>query len=153
MLKIRYQRTGRKNDPAYRIVVTEHTSGPQAGNSIATVGSYHPKTKQTVVDGDAIKSWLAKGAQASGTVHNLLVSQGIIEGIKINVLSKKTYIIKEEEPKEEVKKEEVKEEAAPVAEAAEAETPVEEAPAEEEKKEEAPAEEVSTEVTEEAPKE
>jgi len=95
MLKIRFQRTGRKNDPAFRIVVTEHTASPRAGTNAAVVGSYHPKTKATAIDADAVKSWLAKGAKASGTVHNLLVSKGVIEGKKVNVLKKKTPIVKE----------------------------------------------------------
>lgn len=138
MLKIRFQRTGRKNDPAYRIVVTEHTAGPRAGTSIATVGSYHPKTKHTVIDAEEVKKWLANGAKASGTVHNLLIKEGVIEGEKVNVLPKKSPIVKEEE--------ETAEEAAPASEAeegseAESEAVGEETPAEENTEEEAPAEE------------
>ncbi|MFQ5540938.1 MAG: 30S ribosomal protein S16 [Candidatus Paceibacteria bacterium] len=97
MLKIRFQRTGRKNDPAYRIVVVEHTAGPRAGKNVAQVGSYNPKTKQTVIDAEAVKKWIGHGAKPSGTVHNLLVSKSVIEGKKVNVLSRKTPIEKEEE--------------------------------------------------------
>lgn len=89
MLKIRFQRTGRKNDPSFRIVVGEHTGHPKKSGQIATVGSHHPKTKVTTLDADAIKYWLGKGAQASGTVHNLLITKGIIEGKKVNVLPSK----------------------------------------------------------------
>jgi len=134
MLKIRFQRTGRKNDPAFRIVVTEHTSGPKAGKSIETVGSYHPKTKHTVLDADAVKKWLSLGAQASGTVHNLLISKGIIEGKKVNVLGKKTPIVKDE-PKEEVKAE------APAPEESPAEAPTEEEVVADTETDNAPAEE------------
>lgn len=126
MLKIRLQRTGRKNDPSFRVVVTEHTSSPKAGKNVAQVGSYHPKTKDTVLDAEAIKGWLAKGAQASGTLHNMLITKGIITGKKINVLGKKTPIIKEAPPAPEPAPAAVAE--APVAEAAPAEKP-EEAPA------------------------
>lgn len=126
MLKIRLQRTGRKNDPSFRVVVTEHTSSPKAGKNVAQVGSYHPKTKETVLDADAIKGWLAKGAQASGTLHNMLITKGIITGKKINVLGKKTPIIKEAPP------------APEPAPAPAAETPAPEA-APEEKPEEVPA--------------
>lgn len=101
MLKIRFQRTGRKNDPAFRIVVTDSKNSTKTGNHVDVVGSYHPKTKDTILKEDAIKKWLAIGAQASGTVHNLLISKGVIEGKKINVLPKKTPIIKEEEVKAE----------------------------------------------------
>ncbi len=127
MLKIRLQRTGRKNDPSFRVVVTEHTSSPKAGKNVAQVGSYHPKTKETILDAEAIKSWLQKGAQASGTLHNLLITKGIISGKKVNVLGKKTPIVKEAPP-----------EAAPT-QSAPAETPAEPAPAEEAPQEEAPA--------------
>ncbi|XKT74418.1 MAG: 30S ribosomal protein S16 [Patescibacteria group bacterium UBA2163] len=96
MLKIRFQRTGRRNDPAFRIVVAEHTASPRAGRNVAVVGSHHPKTKQTSIDAEAVQHWLSHGAKASGTVHNLLVSQGIIKGEKVNVLPKKTPIVKEE---------------------------------------------------------
>jgi len=135
MLKIRFQRTGRKNDPAFRIVVTEHTASPKAGTNAAVVGSYHPKTKATSIDADAVKSWLQKGAKASGTVHNLLVSKGVIEGKKVNVLKKKTPIVKEappEEPQAKTSAPELEVEAAPE-EAAPAETAPAEAPTEENK--------------------
>jgi len=140
MLKIRFQRTGRKNDPSYRIVVTEHTAAPQAGKNVEQVGSYHPKTKHTIIDAEAVKKWLSHGAKASGTVHNLLISKGIIEGKKVNVLGKKTPIVKEEEAKEEPKAEAP--DAAPSidevqADAETEEVPAEETPAEEEKKEDA----------------
>jgi len=100
MLKIRFQRTGRKNDPAFRIVVLEHTSSPKAGKNVAVVGSHHPKNKHTIIDAEAVKKWLSHGAQASGTVHNLLITKGIIEGKKVNVLGKKTPIVKEEAKEE-----------------------------------------------------
>lgn len=37
-----------------------------------------------------MKHWMSMGAQISGTVNNLLVTKGIIQGKKINVLSRKT---------------------------------------------------------------
>ena len=97
MLKIRLQRTGRTNDPSYRVVVTEHTNGPKSGRAVEKLGSYNPKSKERILDADRIKYWLSKGAQASGTMHNMLISAGIISGKKINVLPKKTVAKKEEE--------------------------------------------------------
>lgn len=117
MLKIRMQRIGRINQPAYRIVVTEHTSAPQAGKFVEKVGSYNPKTKARTLDEARVKYWISVGAQPSGTVHNMLVSTGLISGKKVNVLPKKT-VAKAEEPAQE---------AAP-AEAPAAQAPVEEAP-------------------------
>jgi len=123
MLMIRFQRIGRTNDPAFRIVVLEHARAAKTGRIVEQVGSYNPKSKAVTLNVEAIKGWLSKGAQATGRVHNLLVSEKVIEGKKVNVLPKKTV------PK--------KEEAAAPAEAA---TPAAEAaPAEEAKPEEAPA--------------
>jgi small subunit ribosomal protein S16 len=102
MLKIRLQRTGRKNDPAFRMVVAENTIGAKSGKIVERVGSHHPKTKETIFDGERIKYWMSVGAKASDRVHNMLISEGIIEGKKVNVLPKKTPVVKEEEPKEEV---------------------------------------------------
>jgi small subunit ribosomal protein S16 len=111
MLKIRLQRTGRTNNPSYRVVVTEHTNGPKSGRATEVLGSYNPKTKERTLNEDRIKHWLKNGAQASGTMHNMLVSVGIIQGKKVNVLPKKTV----------AKKEEPAAEAAPAAEAPAAE--------------------------------
>jgi small subunit ribosomal protein S16 len=97
MLKIRLQRTGRTNNPSYRVVVTEHTNGPKSGRATEILGSYNPKTKERTLNEDRIKHWLKNGAQASGTMHNMLVSAGIISGKKVNVLPKKT-VEKKEEP-------------------------------------------------------
>ncbi len=97
MLKIRFQRVGRVNDPAFRVVVLEHTASTKAGTNVAVVGSHNPRTKHTILDAQAIKGWIGKGAQPTGTVHNLLVTKGIIEGKKVNVLQKKN-IKKTEEP-------------------------------------------------------
>ncbi|MBI4093798.1 30S ribosomal protein S16 [Candidatus Kaiserbacteria bacterium] len=90
MLKIRLQRTGRANDPSYRVIVVEHTESPKTGNVVEQVGTYNPKTKAKNLLADRIKYWLSVGAKASGTVHNMLVSAAIIEGKKVNVLPKKS---------------------------------------------------------------
>lgn len=148
MLKIRLARIGRKNDPTFRVVVTEHTRGPKSGNHIEILGNYNPKMDDVTLDGERIKYWISNGAQVSDTVHNILVGQKIIEGKKINVLPKKSPIVKEvEETKEEVKeevKEDVSEEGdeAVAPESTTEEAPVIEAPAEE-IKEEASVEEVT----------
>jgi small subunit ribosomal protein S16 len=158
MLKIRMQRIGRKNEPAFRVVVAEHTRSPKAGNFLERLGSYNPKTKERILNEDRIKHWLSVGAQASGTMHNMLISAGIITGTKVNVLPRKTPIVKEV-PAEEVKATPVEAvvaeevvEATPVAE----EAPVAPAPSEPEVQEsteaspevqesaEAPAEVVET---------
>lgn len=101
MLTIRFQRVGRKNDPSFRIVVLENTRSPKAGSPLEVVGSHNPKTKQTLIKDERVKHWMSKGAQVSGTVNNLLITKGVIQGKKVNVLGKKTPIKKEEEVKAE----------------------------------------------------
>lgn len=96
MLMMRLQRVGRRNDPSYRVVVTDKRTGPKSNKHVALLGSYNTKLDHVQLDTEAVKKWLAQGVQPSPTVHNLLVSQGVIEAKKINVLPKKTVPIKEE---------------------------------------------------------
>jgi small subunit ribosomal protein S16 len=145
MLKIRLQRIGRRHDPHFRVVVTDARRGPKSGNFIEILGSYNAKMGEIKLEADRIKYWISVGAQTSGTVHNFLVDQKVIEGKKKNVLPKKTPIIKE------LTEEEKAAAAAPAKEEPTPE-PVEEVPVE--AKEEAPAvEEVATEETPAAPEE
>ncbi len=99
MLKMRLQRTGRKNEPSFRVVLGEHTNSAQSGKFIEVLGSYDPKAGKVEVKADRVKYWLGKGAQASGTVHNFLVDKGIVEGKKVNVMPKRTKQVKKEEAK------------------------------------------------------
>ncbi|QQG45074.1 MAG: 30S ribosomal protein S16 [Candidatus Sungiibacteriota bacterium] len=98
MLVIRFQRIGRKNDPAFRIVVTERRSKPKSGE-LEILGSYQPKTKETVLKNERILYWISKGAKVSDTVHNLLISKGVIKGSKINTVKTIQATIKESEAK------------------------------------------------------
>ncbi len=86
---IRFQRIGRKNDPAFRIAVLEKTAGPKAGKYIDLVGTYNPKTKECTLKPELIKSWKEKGAQISPSVMNLLIAKGVYEGKKFQVISTK----------------------------------------------------------------
>lgn len=84
MLVIRFQRIGRRNDPAFRIVLTERRSKPKSGE-IEILGSFHPKTKETLIKAERIAYWLSRGAQPSPRVHNLLVGKKLISGRKMHV--------------------------------------------------------------------
>lgn len=79
---IRFQRIGRKNDPAFRIAVLDKASGPKAGKYVDLVGTYNPKTKAVTLKPEAIKSWMSKGAQVSPSLHNLLVKEGVVDAPK-----------------------------------------------------------------------
>jgi len=179
MLMIRLQRVGRKHDPSFRVVLTDKRNGPQSGKFLEVLGSYNARFGTPSLKGDRIKYWVGKGAKLSDTLHNLLVSEKVIEGKKINVLPKKSPIPTDEvvgTPTEsvgvvkEVSEEEKKEEKAETSTDTEAvtdmpaETPAvespsepaekktveaEEAPAVEEKKEETPVEEEAKEETKE----
>lgn len=137
---IRFQRIGRKNDPAFRIAVLEKTAGPKAGKYVDLVGTYNPKTKAVTLAPERIQDWIKKGAQVSPSLHNLLVAKGVVDGKKINVLPKKTppvkEVVAEEAPAAAVAEVTPTEEAAIVEEAVAA---ADEVPAEEAASEEAPA--------------
>ncbi len=94
MLKIRLQRTGRKNDPHFRLIVTESTLKAKTSQFTEIVGTYNVKAGIFEAKGDRVKHWMSVGAQVTPTVHNLLVSKGVIEGKKINVLPKKKPVVK-----------------------------------------------------------
>jgi small subunit ribosomal protein S16 len=97
MITIRLTRVGKKNDPSFRVIVVESKRKPQPGNYLEMVGSYDARISRIELKADRIKHWIDMGAQTSDTVHNLLVSNKIIDAKKINVLPKKT-VAKKEEP-------------------------------------------------------
>ncbi|MCK9393757.1 MAG: 30S ribosomal protein S16 [Candidatus Paceibacterota bacterium] len=144
MLTIRLLRIGKKHQPSYKIVVTDKRRAPAGGRFVEEIGSYDPKSKQRNIKKDRAQYWVSVGAQPSDTVHNMLVSDKVIDQPK-----RKIYFVKPEpkpEPVKEIQKE------APVAVAEEVK--IEEAPAEIveepiiETPAETPAEEPTTETTE-----
>ncbi len=90
MVTIRLTRTGRKNLAFYRVVIANQRS-KRDGDFIAYVGTYDPKTKPStvVLDKEAIKDWLTKGAQPTDTVKRMLVNAGLLAKPKKTEL--KTY--------------------------------------------------------------
>ena len=76
--------------------------GPKSGKFVDMIGFYEPKTGTRRIDADKAKEWIAKGVQTSATVHNMLVSQKVIDRPKITVQKPKKEVVKEE-AKEEVK--------------------------------------------------
>lgn len=77
-LKIRLRRMGRKKAPTYRIVVAE-SSMPRDGRFVTSLGYYNPRTEPLtlVVDREAARSWIGKGAKPTETVHSLLRRAGV----------------------------------------------------------------------------
>lgn len=149
MLSIRLKRVGRTNDPSFRIIVQDHRRSPKKTRGVAEyVGSYNARKGKPQIDAERVKYWLGMGAQASDTVHNLLVDAKVIEGKKVNAMNKKSKPVKETPKVEEKKAPAPAAPAAPVAEAPAAEA----SQAEEPKVEAAPAEAPKEEAPAEAPK-
>ncbi|MDI6603103.1 MAG: 30S ribosomal protein S16 [Patescibacteria group bacterium] len=94
MLVIRLFRTGKKNQPSFKIVVIDKRKSATKGPYVEEVGFYNPLTKEKVLKQERVKYWLSVGAKLSPTVHNLLVSEKIIEGKKIP-LHKKAKALEE----------------------------------------------------------
>lgn len=122
MLMLRLQRIGRRNEPHYKIVVIEKTRGPKSQKYVDIVGSYNPKMGTVQMNEEKVKTHLANGVQPSDTVYNMLVTKGLVEGRKKNVLPKKSPVIDEEKLAREKEEAEAKAQAQKEAkEAAEAE--------------------------------
>lgn len=79
MVKIRLRRMGAKKAPFYRIVVAD-SRYPRDGRFIEEIGTYNPikNPSEVKVDAEAVKSWIAKGAQPTDTVKGLLKKEGIL---------------------------------------------------------------------------
>lgn len=78
-VKIRLTRMGSKKKPFYRINVAD-SRAPRDGRFIETVGTYNPLVaeNQITVKEDRVLEWLAKGAQPSDTVRNILSKAGVM---------------------------------------------------------------------------
>jgi len=76
MLAIRLRRTGKKNQPNYRIVVADERKSVY-GKYIEMLGHYNPQTKAVVLDTNKALEWLKKGAKPSNTVAKILQKQKV----------------------------------------------------------------------------
>lgn len=90
MLMIRFQRTGRRNDPSFRIAVLEKERAAQSGHVVELLGTYNPRSKTATLNEAGLKSWIQKGAKPTGSLWNLLLARGVVEGEKVNVLPRTT---------------------------------------------------------------
>ena len=76
--QIRFTRLGRKRTSFYRIIAIDSRKR-RDGLPLEYLGWYDPHAKQSNLDAPAIKAWLAKGAQPSDTVRNLLKKSLIMD--------------------------------------------------------------------------
>lgn len=72
MLKIKLYPVGKKNQPKYRIVISE-ARNKRNGKYIESIGFYNPLTDPPFIklDQRQYQYWLEKGAQPTQTVRNL----------------------------------------------------------------------------------
>ncbi|MFA5129835.1 MAG: 30S ribosomal protein S16 [Patescibacteria group bacterium] len=94
MLHIRLRRGGKRKQPIYRLIVCEKTKDPW-GDYLENLGTFNPRSTPPEVNFNTehIKEWIAKGAQCSDTVWNMLLDQGVVTGAKRKTveLSKKRH--------------------------------------------------------------
>jgi len=76
MLAIRLMRMGAKKSPSYRVVVKEKLS-KRDGAYVENVGFYNPTRDPAEVrlDMERVNYWIAKGAQPTDTVRDLIKQQ------------------------------------------------------------------------------
>jgi small subunit ribosomal protein S16 len=89
MLKIRLQRTGRANDPYFRLIVTPHTHKAKTGKPTEVIGNIDVQQGKREINKERASYWLAEGAQPSETVYNMFIDEGILKGDKQKTLSPK----------------------------------------------------------------
>lgn len=73
MLKIRLRRMGARNNPFYRVVVSDSRNTPTA-SAIEEIGFYDVTKNPAQVNIDTARAehWISRGAQVSPTVKRLL---------------------------------------------------------------------------------
>ena len=88
MVRIRLTRVGRKNAPAYRIVVTDRKAKAN-GKFIEIIGNYNPteNPKEIVYKKDRYDYWTSVGAQPSDSVVKLI--KGTYEYVKYDPKAEK----------------------------------------------------------------
>jgi len=82
MLAIKLSKVGKTNKKMFRLIISEKGRDPY-GNVLEILGSYNPYSKELNVKTDRVKHWIAKGAQMTATVNNLLVGKSIVTGKKV----------------------------------------------------------------------
>ncbi|MDP1760176.1 MAG: 30S ribosomal protein S16 [Candidatus Woesebacteria bacterium] len=85
MLVIRLTRKGKKNQPFFRVVVIDKRRSSKGGRAVEDLGYKNPLTKKVSIKKERVLYWISKGAKPSPSIHNLLVSEKIIDAKKIHV--------------------------------------------------------------------
>ena len=88
MLAIKFKRMGKKGQASFRVVVKEARS-KMVGRFTDDLGWYNPHTNTFKLNKERATHWVKMGAQATDSVHNLLVRAGVIRAKKKAVHGKK----------------------------------------------------------------
>ena len=83
MVKLRLKRCGRRQRAIYRIVAIDVRSRRE-GRALRKVGFYDPIKNQTYLNVPVILYFLEKGAQPTGTVHDILKKAGVFMELRLN---------------------------------------------------------------------
>nr|YP_010627642.1 ribosomal protein S16 [Begonia aconitifolia]YP_010627669.1 ribosomal protein S16 [Begonia aconitifolia]YP_010628797.1 ribosomal protein S16 [Begonia egregia]YP_010628824.1 ribosomal protein S16 [Begonia egregia]YP_010630040.1 ribosomal protein S16 [Begonia sanguinea]YP_010630067.1 ribosomal protein S16 [Begonia sanguinea]YP_010630307.1 ribosomal protein S16 [Begonia undulata]YP_010630334.1 ribosomal protein S16 [Begonia undulata]WBN94572.1 ribosomal protein S16 [Begonia aconitifolia]WBN len=83
MVKLRLKRCGRKQRAVYRIVAIDVRSRRE-GRDLRKVGFYDPIKNQTYLNVPAILYFLEKGAQPTGTVHDISKRAAVFTDFDLN---------------------------------------------------------------------
>ena len=81
MIKLRLKRFGKKKEASFRIVACNSTSR-RDGRPLQELGFYNPRTKETRLDTEALRTRLTQGAQPTNVVRTLLEKGGLLEKIE-----------------------------------------------------------------------
>ena len=81
MIKLRLKRFGKKKEASFRIVACNSTSR-RDGRPLQELGFYNPRTKETRLDTEALRTRLTQGAQPTDVVRTLLEKGGLLEKIE-----------------------------------------------------------------------
>ena len=90
MLKIKLQRTGRKHEPTFRLLLTDSKNSTKTGKFLEVLGSHDFRKDNTEIKKDRVLYWMKQGVKPTPTVNNLLITHKIIEAKKINVQPRRT---------------------------------------------------------------
>ena len=78
MIKLRLKRFGKKKEASFRIVACNSTSR-RDGRPLQELGFYNPRTKETRLDTEALRTRLTQCAQPTDVVRSLLEKGGLLE--------------------------------------------------------------------------
>ena len=81
MIKLRLKRFGKKKEASFRIIACNSTSR-RDGRPLQELGFYNPRTKETMLNTEALRKRLSQGAQPTEVVRTVLEKGGLLEKIE-----------------------------------------------------------------------